>query len=505
MSWAHPQRGPATARPSSRCRTPVARFEALEDRRLLAASLLEVNLGAATAFPTSLINVNDTLFFIADDGVHGRELWRSDGTPTGTRMVKDIRPGAVGGFFDFPAPKIHQVNGTMFFAADDGAHGLELWRSDGTAAGTVIVKDIVPGLGDAFERNIPDAMINVNGTLFLTAIHPTLGRELFKSDGTAAGTVLVKDISQGPGYGSPSDFTNVNGTLFFTAIDRDAGGVSHGRELWKSNGTAAGTVLVADIYPGDDGIFDPRPENLMNFGGALYFTADPGPEAGEELWRSDGTAAGTSMVIDLNTGLYHSSQPSAMTEFNGKLYFWATGTTSGLGLWKTNGTAAGTQLVTTNPVAGGSITVVGNKMYFAAINAAGGFDLCKSDGTTAGTTRITQIITRAEFDERRYTLNIGMTNVRGTLYMAASNGTSGVELFKSDGTAAGTRIVADINAGTGSSDPASITEVNGRIFFTANNPQHGNELWSIPIGGSGQDDDDDLRLAKRRALPTELA
>jgi trimeric autotransporter adhesin len=209
-------------------------------------------------------------------------------------------------------------------------------------------------------------------------------------------------------------------------------------------------------------------------------------------------------VIDLNTGLYHSSQPSAMTEFNGKLYFWATGTTTGLGLWKTNGTAAGTQLVTTNPVAGSGLTVVDNKMYFAAINAAGGFDLCKSDGTTAGTTRVTQIITRAEFQERVYTLNIGMTNVRGTLYMAASNGTSGVELFKSDGTAAGTRLVADINAGAGSSDPASITEVNGRLFFTANDGQHGNELWTVPIGGAGQDDDDDLWRAKRRALPTEL-
>ena len=147
------------------------------------------------------------------------------------------------------------MNGTLFFTANDGTHGDELWKSDGTAAGTVLVKDINPG-SPAIRRLqpqlVPRNLTNVNGTLFFTANDGTHGDELWKSDGTAAGTVLVKDINPGgtcirllvPNSSIPN-LTNVNGTLFFAANDG-----AHGDELWKSDGTAAGTVLVKDINPG---------------------------------------------------------------------------------------------------------------------------------------------------------------------------------------------------------------------------------------------------------------
>src|SRR5262249_45748464 len=129
------------------------------------------------------------------------------------------------------------VNGTLFFTATDGVHGPELWKSNGTAAGTILVKDINPGSNPTGPA--PSSLTNVNGTLYFTDDNGTAGYGLWRSDGTAAGTTLVKAIPAG-------ELTDVNGLLYFMGYD------THGWELWQSDGTAAGTVLVQDIYPGTD-------------------------------------------------------------------------------------------------------------------------------------------------------------------------------------------------------------------------------------------------------------
>ena len=133
------------------------------------------------------------------------------------------------------------MGGTLFFTAQDGVHGQELWKSSGIGSGTVLVKDINPGHGSAAS-----SLTSVGGTLFFTADDGVHGQELWKSNGTGSGTVLVKDIRSCSGqYQGPSSLTAVGSTLFFAAND----GV-HGQELWKSNGTASGTVLVKDINAG---------------------------------------------------------------------------------------------------------------------------------------------------------------------------------------------------------------------------------------------------------------
>src|SRR5262249_6160142 len=114
-----------------------------------------------------------------------------------------------------------EVGGTLFFAANDGTNSLELWKSDGTAAGTVLVKDINPGGGN--NGSLPNHLTAVNGTLYFTAFVPATGIELWKSDGTAAGTVLVKDINPGPAFSSPHELAFVNGALFFAAADGQNG------------------------------------------------------------------------------------------------------------------------------------------------------------------------------------------------------------------------------------------------------------------------------------------
>src|SRR5262249_36847394 len=150
---------------------------------------------------------------------NGVQLWKTDGTEAGTVRVSALvgNPGNLTG-----------VNCTLFFTEDDGVNGTELWKSDGTEAGTTLVKDIYPGSGSMYygggyggwwnyvpNSSNPGSLTNVNGTLFFTAADGTNGDELWKSDGTAAGTVLVKDILPGTGSGSPSQLANVNGTLFF--------------------------------------------------------------------------------------------------------------------------------------------------------------------------------------------------------------------------------------------------------------------------------------------------
>jgi ELWxxDGT repeat protein len=195
-----------------------------------------------------------TLYFSANDGKDGRELWKSDGTAAGTVMVKDIKSGGKG---SYPGGMTN-VNGMLLFSAD-GGQGLELWKSDGTAAGTVLVKDINPGSGSSN----PGHLINANGTLFFWANDGTHGIEPWKSDGTTAGTVLVKDINPGSASSYPvySRFSQgiSGGHLFFTADD----GV-HGTELWDPPvGPATATVVV------------PTSEGMSRAGGSLRLSAWP--------------------------------------------------------------------------------------------------------------------------------------------------------------------------------------------------------------------------------------
>src|SRR3990172_2989508 len=199
--------------------------------------------GIGGSEPYYLTAVGNTLFFVAIDETHGDELWRSDGTEAGTEMVKDIFPGK----FNSHPENLTNVNGTLFFMASDGIHGEELWRSDGTEAGTAMVKDIIPGSGGSAGVYSPDWVV-FDGKVFFIANDGVHGDELWRSDGTEAGTEMVKDIFPGKFNSHPENLTNVNGTLFFMASD----GI-HGEELWRSDGTEAGTAMVKDIIPGSGG------------------------------------------------------------------------------------------------------------------------------------------------------------------------------------------------------------------------------------------------------------
>ncbi len=118
--------------------------------------------GAGNGYPSSLTNVNGTLYFQANDGNNSFELWKSDGSSAGTVLVRDILPGSSSAGLNY----LTNVNGTLYFRADDGTNGYELWKSDGTSAGTVLVRDIRPGATGAN----PSSLTNVNGTLYFRPV-----------------------------------------------------------------------------------------------------------------------------------------------------------------------------------------------------------------------------------------------------------------------------------------------------------------------------------------------
>jgi ELWxxDGT repeat protein len=208
----------------------------------------DISRGVAPSSPSGLSPVGKFLLFTAWDPTYGRELWRTDGTTIGTVPVVDIVRGPGSSLPTFLTP----VGSTLFLTVQDRfrglpIHGQELWVSDGTPQGTHLVADIVPGTGSPFTGPSVPVFVAVGQTLFFSANGPDTGMELWKSDGTAGGTILTRDILPGAGSGLTSfPFpAAVGDTLFFAANDG-----THGQELWKSDGTEAGTVMVKDIASG---------------------------------------------------------------------------------------------------------------------------------------------------------------------------------------------------------------------------------------------------------------
>jgi ELWxxDGT repeat protein len=433
--------------------------ETLECRQLLAADfklVKDINTVDEVARDiTESVMMDGVLYFSGKTTSKGRELWRSDGTDVGTRVVANIAAGSADAL-----PKDFLVIGsTLYFTADDGTRGRELWKTDGTAGGTVIVKDIAAGSADAY----PGAFLVMGSTMYFTADDGIHGRELWKTNGTASGTMMVKDIAAGQVPSYPSSLTNANGVLYFSAND----GVN-GRELWKSNGTSSGTAMVLNLNTTAAGDGIPSNEEIIAVGSTVYFTGNT-PLTGTELYKSDGTSSGTKLVRDISlpgaVKSPQSSDPRQFAKVGTQVFFVATTDTEGpyvhYGLWVTNGTESGTVRISVQREYR-SLTVVGDGLYYESqgslfrVRIANGF--------------INELLLRNVVGEVSEFKQVG-----GITYFGAKEGASNPSLWRTDGTKAGTYRIQSFSAEPGYSGegPKDLVDWNGTLHFRV----YGRQIW----------------------------
>ncbi len=501
----------------------------------------------AEGSPTAVAALDDSAFAVLDrptpDGRNRRELWATDGTPQGTRKVLDLCDGD--DCWWYPSPLV-AVSGTLYFAAQRTATGLELWRSDGTAAGSRLVADVCPGPCDSF----PDLLTPFAGRLFYFVDGPmgpalwatdvsgstvqriaSLGKpvrsptatagllyflvgehDIWVSDGTPAGTharisstppvdwvqavgetilfayefegghrlsrieptavgfdltALVSGLTA-----APSPPVGAGREIFFVATDD-----VHGRELWTTRGTEATTFPVSDIPPGE--LLSSGPYGwLAPIGDRVLFPAID-REHGDELWVSDGTREGTRLVRDLDRP-ERSSNPRSFSIEGSRVVFVADGDGVEGGLWRTDGTAGSIELLDDTAVWRRTLAVAGRVFAFGDAQEA----LAVVDGDV-----VRQL---ASFGENR----AQETAILGDRLFVGTFG-SGQELWVSDGTEEGTRLVVDVNPdwfeGCVFSPcppirglPDQLTPVGDRLFFVAQSPgAEAPELWTSDGSAGG--------------------
>lgn len=432
----------------------IERFpcEQLEVRELLAASLnvlADINSGSGSSLPSAdfpsptTIEFKGNVYFNANDGTHGSELWRTDGSSIGTSMFMDILSGSGASF-----PADFFVNeDLLYFSAFTSPSTRSLLVTDGTIVGTTVLTTSKAGVpigalgntvifyNSAVSQNIGDFWKSdgtVNGTerfqdgfvdggfgesvvydgkLFFSADTGTANKVIWTTDGTDAGTLPTGFVPASVG-----EFTVVGSSLYF--VGKAQG--STNSILWKMTSSTSAPVQVQEPTSNSIAV---SPKNLTGVSGALYFSAQS--PFGEELWRSNGTSAGTFVVSDVNPGATGSA-PGLFTAVDETLFFVATTAANGTELWRSNGTNDSTFMVLDNVAGSGSggpraMFSLLNILVFSArtpTNAATNF--WTSNGTETGTTR---------FGDLTVSQVNNFVMLGDKLLFAAENSTAGRELF----------------------------------------------------------------------------
>ena len=299
-----------------------------------------------------------------------------------------------------------------------------------------------------------------DGRLYFRAVTVAAGFELWSTDGTSTGTVMVADLHVGARSSTPDGFVEFGGRLYFAAITGTE------RELFVTDGTRAGTVLFGDFNGSRNG----GVILIAATASALFFRANDGQ--GLELWASDGTSGGTHIVRDIWPGVV-GSNPKLVTVFGDAILFFARDSVQ-LGLWISDGTAVGTRQIRTFISYRKDSAVIGGRAYFCAQTVTGE-ELWRTDGTTAGTDLVADIYVGCASSRPSELKTFDGT----TGWFVAGDAQHGVELRRLhvDGSIS---LVRDIRPGPAGSYPGRFTELNGGLLFEASDGEHGYEPWFIP-------------------------
>jgi len=397
-------------------------------------------------------HLGDKMGFIANDGIHGHEYWVTDGTPAGTYAITNF-PEADGFINGFSSVVVIVNDKALFF------HNDTLYATDGLAAGPTLLMDYLPDYTEGttgFATVIP---YSYNGKVYYLIGDNDHEQDLYLSDGTAAGTQLIHNT---PGGSDASNFLGVvNNKLM---INYRVPEIPDSEELFRITLASSEPHLVKDIYPGDNGSWPQKP---FSAGTALFFEADH-PTFGREVWITNGTAAGTVMLGDINEGVgINNTDPVYETIFNDELFFWGRSNVYGYELYHAplDGSPAvllkdinpGISNAFDGPVMNQpNLAQLNDILLFKAISSGTGEEIWRTDGTPEGTFLLKDIRPGANGSDPQYFY------VRDSLlYFQADNGPADHEYWVSDGTAGGTFLLKDIDPGTGG------VEGNGGISFPA--------------------------------------
>ncbi len=384
-------------------------------------------------------------------------------TPGQPQRLTAIEVGRDGLPFDIPAHAFVRLERSVLFPARSAQEGVELWASDGTAAGTRLVRDFCQASCDSDPRFLGASARQA----FLSAMDDSGRRLLWATDGTAAGTVAL--MSNSRGVGDEGVFWAAGGRLLFSGFD------SAGIEPWVSDGTPAGTRRLGDFGTERTTTYYSFRANQR----AVFFLQSPFYGGPSTLFASDGTAAGT---VALGTW----ERPYQNLGVTADHVFLLVGSSEPFDLWTSTGTAAGTRsLRNISPALGaaGSLDLLATTSRFALITAAkpsGERELWASDGTPAGTRRLlanAEVASVVTLDDPSG-LSRPPQVPRGWALLLLRTTAGGEQLWATDGTPEGTRSLLDTCAASCLASVQHLGDLDAAVIFRRQATGRGQELWA---------------------------
>jgi len=409
-------------------------------------------LALAFAQPGTGVEYHGLLYFSGGTSTTGSELWATDGTPAGTRVVKELAPGGSSSQPDH----LIVYKDRLFFTAYTPDTGIEWFSTDGTGAGTQLLRDGVSG-GDGSN---PGPAVVAAGLLWFAARDSQHGRELWTSDGTTAGTHETIEIRTGDSSSSPEELTSLGDRVVFAATGNS--GVS---KPWVA--AVSAPVRRLDTF---DAAIDLSPEEFTRLGDHVVFAAGTPSSDGEELWVTSGEQGDAREIKDIYPGPV-SSAPRELTVLGNRVWFAATRPGEGAELWSSDGTTDGTTLAKNIfPGAAGSapsnLRVAGDRLLFNADDGVHGTELWSSpDATNADFHLVLDSLAGAGAGTLPGPDLLATGLAGASVYTGVSS--SGKEPWVTDGTAAGTQQVADLTPGPGDSTPFAIGVLGNTVVFVA--------------------------------------